>query len=121
MAGEKSAESMNLRMCINNDLEIIQEDLDNVEKRLGVIFEELLGPRIVPEQGALEKKEKKAKTKGWLNLIVSKLSKFKDQLKRIKELEKDLRRSIISSPVDMPDMSLEDQAKADEKMMLNEP
>ena len=99
--GEKS---MNPRMSINNSLEIIQKDLDNIEKRLMVITEELLGPRPAPNNQTAE--EKKLKAKGWLNQVKEKLDDFRNQLGKIKELEKDLRGSIIGSPLNLPDEHL---------------
>jgi len=99
--GEKS---MNPRMSINNSLEIIQKDLDNIEKRLMVITEELLGPRPAPNNQAIE--EKKPKAKGWLNQVKEKLDDFRNQLGKIKELEKNLRESIIGSPSNLPDEHL---------------
>lgn len=95
MEGAKSAEPMSPRISINNRLRLVQEDLNNVEKRLTRIIEELLGPRLSPDSGAL--KEESVKAKGWLDRITLRLGDFSSQLRRIKKLESDLEKSIIGS------------------------
>ena len=87
--------STNPRTSIDSQLKLIQQDLDSVEKRLVVIFEELLGPRpavMAPENRMRE--EKKSETKGWFNKIILRLDNFRNQLERIKKLEKDLKKSV---------------------------
>jgi len=100
MESGESAKTMNPlnppRACIDNQLGLIQKDLDDVEKRLVVILEELLGPRLVP--GDQARGAEKTIIGGLLNQIVSKLSGFRVQLERIRKLEKDLENSVIGSP-----------------------
>lgn len=104
MESGEGAKTMNPRASIDNRLSLIQEDLDGVEKRLVVIIRELLGSRPVSEDRVLKKEEVKAsKAGGWLNLVVSRLSEFRDQLGRIKGLERDLKNSVIDSPTNMPE------------------
>lgn len=100
MQPETRGEIINPRGSINTRLELIQEDLDGVERRLVIILTELLGPRLVP--GDQLHKEEKIKTVGWFNQIISKLDKFRNQLGRIKELETDLKKSIIAPSEEMP-------------------
>jgi len=88
-------ETMNPRACIDTRLELIQEDLDGVERRLGMIIKELLGSQPIPDNRL--RKEEKNEVVGWLNQVVSKLDHFRGQLGRIKELETDLKKSIIGS------------------------
>ena len=100
MQPETRGEIINPRGSINTRLELIQEDLDGVERRLVIIITELLGPQLAP--GDQPHKEEKIKSVGWLNQIISKLDKFRDQLGRIKKLETDLKKSIIGPSEGMP-------------------
>jgi len=100
MQPETRGEIINPRASINTRLELIQEDLNGVERRLVIIIKELLGPQPVPE--AKLSKEEEIKVVGWFNQIISKLDKFRDQLGRIKELETDLKKSIIPPSEEMP-------------------
>ena len=100
MQSETRGEIINPRGSINTRLELMQEDLDGVERRFGIILKELLGPQPVPE-AKLPKKEE-IKVVGWFNQIISRLDRFRNQLGRIKELETDLKKSIIGPSEEMP-------------------
>lgn len=100
MQPETRGEIINPRASINTRLELMQEDLDGVERRLVIIIKELLGPQPIPE--AKLPKEEEIKVVGWFNQIISRLDKFRNQLERIKELETDLKKSIIGPSEEMP-------------------
>jgi len=100
MQPETRGEIINPRASINTRFELMPEDLDGVERRLVIIITELLGPRLAP--GDQLRKEEKIKSVGWFNQIISRLDKFRDQLERIKELETDLKKSIIGPSEEMP-------------------
>ena len=103
MEATTNAGQMNPRARIDNHVKIVQEKLDNVEKRLEVIIKELLGPQpqLTLDDQMLKEEEEKVKASkigGWLNQVASKLGDFSDQLRRIKKLEKVLEKSMIFSP-----------------------